>query len=92
MKTAIQHDEGSGVFFADVDGHRAVLEYRRAGDTLTILHTGVPEAIGGRGIAAELTRAALEFARLRAYRVQPRCSYAAAFMRRHPEYAELIAR
>ena len=62
-----------------------MLEYRCAGDTMNILHTGVPHAIGGRGIAAELTRAALGFARQRAWRVQAQCSYAAAFLRRHPE-------
>jgi predicted GNAT family acetyltransferase len=91
MTPAIQHDEDSGEFRAAIDGHRAVLKYRCAGETMTILHTGVPEAIGGRGIAAALTRAALEFARLKGYRVQPLCSYAATFMRRHPEYSDLIA-
>lgn len=58
---------------------------------MTIVHTGVPDAIGGRGIAATLTAAALEFARNRGWRVRPLCSYAAVFMRRHAEYAGLFA-
>ena len=43
-----------------MDGERAVLDYTIAGDVMTITHTGVPQAIGGRGIAAELMRAALD--------------------------------
>jgi predicted GNAT family acetyltransferase len=91
MAPAVQHDPESGVFRIDVEGHRAVLKYHCAAETMSILHTGVPDAVGGRGIAAALTRAALEFARLRHYRVRPLCSYAAAFMRRHPEYSDLVA-
>ena len=41
----IQHDPASGVFSTTVDGELAVLEYRREGDWMTILHTGVPDAI-----------------------------------------------
>ena len=58
---------------------------------LSILHTGVPEAIGGRGVAAELTRAALELAHSQGWTVRPLCSYAAAYLRRHPEFANLVA-
>jgi predicted GNAT family acetyltransferase len=43
----------------------------------------VPAPIGGRGIAAELTRAALETAEAAGWTVVPVCSYAAAYMRRH---------
>jgi predicted GNAT family acetyltransferase len=91
MTLAVQHDPDSSRFFADVEGSRAVLCYRSAGAMMTILHTGVPDAIGGRGIAAALTRAALEFARRSRWRVRPQCSYAAAYMRRHAEYADLMA-
>jgi uncharacterized protein len=91
MTPAVQHDPESSVFYTDVEGHRAVLNYRCKDATMTILHTGVPEAIGGRGVAAELTRKALEFARSRHWKVQPLCAYAALFMRQHPEFADLLA-
>jgi hypothetical protein len=50
---------------------------------MTITHTRVPQAIGGRGVAAELMEAALQFAKERGWSIDPACSYAAAYMRRH---------
>jgi predicted GNAT family acetyltransferase len=54
-------------------------------------HTYVPPSLEGRGIAGALVRAALEHARTAGWRVQPACSYVAAYMRRHPETADLLA-
>jgi len=68
-----------------------VLNYQLHEGVMTIVHTGVPAEVGGRGIASELTRIALETARVQGWRVAPRCSYAAAYIKRHPEYLELMA-
>lgn len=73
-----------------VEGHMAVLDYQLEEGRMVITHTGVPEAIGGRGIAGVLTRAALDHARAQGWTVVPACAYAAAFMRRHGEYADLL--
>lgn len=86
----ITHDEAGHRFLVDVEGHRCLLEYDLAGSVMTITHTGVPEAVGGRGIAAALMREAFETARRRAWRVIPACSYARVFIQRHAEYADLI--
>ena len=56
----VRHDTAACQFIADVEGRRAVLDYTICGDVMTITHTGVPAAIGGRGIAGELVRARLE--------------------------------
>jgi len=91
MTHDVHHDAQAGRFHAEVDGYRAELDYRLDGTILSILHTGVPSAIGGRGIAAELTRAALETARREGWTVRPLCSFAAVYLRRHPEFADLVA-
>jgi predicted GNAT family acetyltransferase len=91
MPIAIRHDPAARRFEAVVDGVRCVLEYELEGRTMRITHTGVPEAVGGRGIAAELVRTALAAARAQDWMVVPACSYAAAYMDRHPEYADLRA-
>ena len=83
----VNHDPAARRFTAEVDGHPAVLDYALDGDAMTILHTGVPSAIGGRGVAAALVRAALGAARGAGWKVIPACSYAAAYIRRHPEAA-----
>lgn len=85
------HDANAGQFHVDVEGHRGVVDYRLRDGVMVITHTGVPDAIGDRGVAAELTRVALETARREGWKVVPACSYAAAFIRRHPAFADLLA-
>ncbi|MGH8055450.1 MAG: GNAT family N-acetyltransferase [Stenotrophomonas sp.] len=87
---SIDHNPAESCFETTVDGHRAVLEYVLEEGAMVITHTGVPEAIGGRGIAAELTRAALAHARAVGWKVVPACAYAATFMQRHSEYTDLL--
>jgi predicted GNAT family acetyltransferase len=58
---------------------------------MVIFSTRVPAEVGGRGIAAELTRVALETARAQGWRVEPLCPYVAAYINRHQEYRELTA-
>ncbi|HLN48554.1 MAG TPA: GNAT family N-acetyltransferase [Steroidobacteraceae bacterium] len=79
----VRHDAAARRFIAEVEGRQAVLDYTIHGDVMTITHTGVPPAIGGRGIAGELVRAALDTARNAGWRVIPICSFAAAYMARH---------
>ena len=90
MPLQIQHNTDASRFTTEQDGHEAELVYRRKGDRLIIEHTGVPEAIGGRGIAGELVRAALDYARSAGLRVVPACSYSADYIHRHPEYVDLV--
>ncbi|MGE8227740.1 MAG: GNAT family N-acetyltransferase [Stenotrophomonas sp.] len=86
----IEHDAAAHRFQTVVDGQRAVLEYELRDGVMVITHTEVPEAIGGRGIAAQLTRFALDHARAAGWKVVPACAYAATFMQRHGEYADLL--
>jgi len=91
MSRAIEHDEARQRFECTEEGLLCVLDYRLSGTVMTITHTGVPQAVGGRGIAADLTRHALDTARGRGWKVRPVCSYAAAYIKRHPEYQDLVA-
>jgi hypothetical protein len=68
-----------------------VCDYQLAGRVMEITHTGVPPAVEGRGIAAELVAAALAHARANGWKVRPICSYVQAYMRRHPETLDLLA-
>lgn len=90
MPLDITHDPAARRFAVQVEGYQAELLYRRDDRRLTIDHTGVPAAIGGRGIAGELVKAVLEYARAEGLRVVLACSYSAAYVRRHPEYADLV--
>ena len=83
------HEPERDRFSITEDGQLAVVDYTIADGVMTIQHTRVPEAIGGRGIAGILVRAALDHARNLGLKVRPDCSYANAWMRRHPEYEDL---
>jgi predicted GNAT family acetyltransferase len=87
----ITHRPEAHCFDADVQGQRAVCDYRQVGQVLDLHHTGVPPASQGQGHAAALVQAALAYARDQGLKVRPSCSYVAAYMRRHPETLDLLA-
>lgn len=88
---AIEHFPERGRFEATVEGQACVCDYRLADGVMQLVHTGVPRALEGRGIAARLVAAALAHARASGLKVLPVCSYVQAYMRRHPETLELLA-
>ena len=89
--TEVTHNTAAERFELRAGGELCVLDYRRTSDKLVIYHTEVPPSFQGRGLAARMTRAALDFARAENLRVEPRCLYTASFLRKHPEYSDLIA-
>jgi len=87
----IIHDSKAHTFSTVVDGHRCEVDYTLQGDVMTITHTGVPDPVGGRGIANVLTRFAVQVAEANKWKIRPACSYAATWFKRNPEYAHLLA-
>ena len=80
---SIQHDRAGHQFEVVIDGHRAYLAYMDLGkQTLDIYRTFVPNALRGRGIAAELTEQALAYAQSMGYTVIPSCSYVERYLER----------
>lgn len=65
----------------DVDGDIASLYYRVAAPgVITLAHTEVPEAFGGRGIGSELVREVLDDVRAQSLKVVARSPLVAAYM------------
>lgn len=87
----VVHNEAESRFEAAIEGQLAFAAYRLRDGQMLINHTEVPRAYEGRGIAAKITRAALEYARAHKLQVIPACPYTAAFLRKHPEYRDLLA-
>jgi uncharacterized protein len=75
-----------------VDDRVARLKYEISGGTIDLIHTEVPAALGGQGLADQLARAALEYAAQHSLRVIPTCPFVRAFLKRHGEYAKLTER
>lgn len=95
MNDAIVHNRAAHRFELAFGDALAVCEYHLSEGAgprlLTLHHTKVPGALQGRGIAADLVAAALDWARAEGLKVRPTCSYVATYMRRHPETADLLA-
>ncbi len=89
--SALSHDPATGRFEIRTDEGTAVLTYLRRGDVLEMVHTEVPGELEGQGYGASLARAALDYARQEGARVIPSCPFVAAYIERHPGYAELVA-
>ena len=66
------------------------IDYLLDGDTITLVHTEVDPAHGGQGHGAVLARGALDAARERGLSVRPTCPFVAAYIGKHPEYADLV--
>jgi predicted GNAT family acetyltransferase len=73
-------------------GHRLVAyaEYRRALGRVIFIHTVVSPEFEGRGVGSRLAAGALDDVRARGLTVTPRCPFIAAYIERHPEYADLV--
>ena len=89
---SVRDNRAEQEFELEVDGHRAIAAYQREGGRIVFTHTHVPKAIEGRGVASKLIRAALDAARDEGLTVVAQCPFVAAFIERHPEYRDLLAR
>ena len=87
----VRHNAAEHRYEAIVDGLLSVCEYEVVDDKVVFTHTLVPPELRGRGIAEQLVRAALADARTAGRKVVPACSYVEVFIKRHREYADLLA-
>ena len=66
-------------------------EYRRVPGRVIFTHTVVPPRFAGRGIATRLVRHELDETRRQGLKVTPICPCVRAFIKRHPDYQDLLA-
>ena len=86
----VRHNAAASRFEATVEGWLCTAAFTLVDGVMYIHHTEVPPAVGNRGIAAQIVRAAFDYAEAHRLKVEPRCSYVRSFMRRHPETLRLL--
>ncbi|RPE09246.1 N-acetyltransferase [Chitinophaga lutea] len=69
-----------------LNGEVAVLTYRFYKKNIAFMHTTVPDALKGRGIASTLARHAFAWAKELKKPVMVYCPFVAKFVKEHPEY------
>lgn len=89
----IRHEEtgSKGRYYAIVEGHEAEVTYSRASPRLVIVdHTGVPDALRGRGVGQALAAHAVEAAREGGWKIVPLCPFFRAQALRHKDWQDVV--
>jgi predicted GNAT family acetyltransferase len=66
------------------------LRYRRRPDAVSLVHTEVSASREGRGLGAQLVGHVLDELRAHGEKIVPLCPFVRAYIRRHPEYDDLV--
>jgi predicted GNAT family acetyltransferase len=85
MPPDVRHDAASNRFVVETEQGSAQLVYERASRRFIVVHTEVPEALGGRGIGGQLVRAAVQHARADGLTVVPWCPFARRWLGEHAD-------
>ena len=90
IKFQVTHNTENRRFEIITDGYLAVLDYMLKGDIIIFTHTGVPPAIGGRGLGSQLVKTGLDYARENGLQVRSLCWFVSKYIRLHREYQDLL--
>ena len=66
------------------------IEYSPSANGVLMSHTKVMSDFEGQGVGSALARYALDSARADGQSVIPSCTFIAGYIRKHPEYMELV--
>ena len=79
--------------FTDAEGElrRVWADYARQGDRRVILHVEADPQLRGTGAAGDFMKRLSEHVRAEGLKLIPRCAYAVAWHRRHPEASDVLA-
>jgi uncharacterized protein len=90
---AVQDNPGESRYELVLDEHVVgEILYRPAPDHVVLLHTEVFPSFEGKGLGARLVAGALDDIRARGLHVVPVCPFVRSYIRRHPDYADLVVR
>jgi hypothetical protein len=91
MEENVIHEKENERFVIYVEGNEVYVEYTMAANKINLDHTFTHPSLRGKGLAAHVVRAALEFAKENNLKVIPTCSYVQSFIAKNAEYKDLIA-
>lgn len=89
--TEIHDNAQRSRFELDVGGQVVFANYGRRGGELAIYYVEAPPPLRGTGAADRLMRGVAGIARREGRKLVPLCGYAAAWLRRRKEFADLLA-
>ncbi len=89
---ATRQNETTKRFELDIDGQLSVIEYtlKKSTNQIFLVHTEVARQIQGSGIGNKIVKESLDIVRQKGYQLVPLCPFVVAYLKRHPEYHDLI--
>jgi predicted GNAT family acetyltransferase len=68
-----------------------LVQYKRDGDVVNMVHTEIDDAFEGQGLGSKLARGALDLVRADGGKVIPSCPFIKGWIDKHEDYADLLA-
>ena len=88
----VENDPERTRFVARKNGMEAELHYLKKSDHIwRFTRTFVPDEIRKQGVATKLVAGAFEYIRAHQIKVIPECDFVRDFLKKHPQYEELVA-
>ncbi len=91
MNYKAEHVPKNSRFEIDLGEDVAHADYRLSGNVMTIFHVYTPPEYRGQGLAAMVTKFALDYIRENKMKVIPQCPYVTDYIEKNKEYQELLA-
>ena len=91
MADHIRDNPARSRFEMDAGNDVAFVKYTLSPGVITLSHTEVPEELEGQGLGSNIVRGVLDIVRARGLKVVPACGFVAAFIRKNPDYQDLLA-
>ncbi|MBC8054352.1 MAG: N-acetyltransferase [Sphingobacteriaceae bacterium] len=89
-ETPLIYNENDHRFEFTVDNHLSLIDFKRKGDTIYLVHTEVPEELEGKGVAAAMVEKTFQYIEEHNLKLAPYCSYVQLYLKRHPEWNRLL--
>ncbi len=87
----VTKNEAAHQFQMEIDGHMAFIQFNEIKDRIALVHTEVPEELGGKGIGKLLVEKTLQIIQESGKKVMPYCPFVFAYIKRHPEWKPLVS-
>ncbi|XP_065682874.1 protein NATD1-like [Hydra vulgaris] len=80
----VVHEPKNNRFVIHLDKGECVLDYLMTKKTIDLYHTEVPEVYRGKGVAKQLVKEAIKYARENSLKVIPTCEYVQKYLNENP--------
>ena len=89
---AFRRNQSKSRFELTVDNHIAFIDYVIHKDTImTLIHTEVPEAVGGKGVGKTIVENTLNYLKNNKYLVVPKCPFIEKYIKRNPQWQSILS-